>query len=142
MEKQPHPDEFHNLVQALVDSDSINQIVTGSKLCSSLEKPEFNLDHSPASNSEGVLFEVIKQLKTCENVKLLDFLYTRGLTDNLPAEIREMLSTPALSQCVQQRIYSLFYISPLNYSRYEIYQYGFSLDEHIVIALIKALSVV
>lgn len=146
IDKNPNSEEYHSFIYSLIHSMSFNFVVVGSKLYSRLNNPTFNLDHLLTYKSDDVLFEVVNQLKVNPgrtsnyNETLLDILYSRGLTDELSALICKKLYIPDLPANDLQRIYSLFYINPLNYIKYDIYLCGFSLDEHIVIDLIKSLS--
>lgn len=138
----PSAPEHHSFIQLMVNSSSLSHVVTGAKLYKHLEAPSFGLNHLICYNNDEIQIEAIKQLKTDKNSQLLKILYSRGLTDEISGEICRKLVVSELSQDDLHRLYSLFYLNPLNYIKYEIYDYGFSLNEHIVIDIIKSLATV
>ena len=133
--------ELNDIVKDLVFSSFVPGVVIGSKLFSLLDVMDFNLNHLISFKRDEVVYEAVKQLKgKTHNNKLVSLLLGRGLTDELSAMICQKLDVEQLNEKNLQRIYSLFYLNPLNFIKFEIYKYGFGLDEHIVLDLIKAMS--
>lgn len=133
--------DYTLLVKDLVFSNSIPSIIIGSKLFSLFKSPGFNLNHLLSFKRDEVVYEAIKQLNSSNyNNELVPILLNRGLTDEMSALICQKLDHSQLSEKNLQRIYSLFYLNPLNFIKFEIYKFGFSLDEHIVLDLIKSIS--
>lgn len=133
------------IVQNLVNSASSNHVIVGAKLFSTLQNPSFNINHLIGFPCDDVVFEVVKQLPEDNGDQtdtLLQMLFSRGHTDEFAAEICKKLKKDLISAEHMQRIYSLFYLNPLNFVKYEIYEYGFPFDEHICVDLIKCLCTV
>lgn len=131
----------YETVRKMTISGVLAEEIIGSRCYSHLSDPDFNLNHMISHTKDEVLIEVIKQIKGDEySNQLVRIILKRGLLDELAAEAIRKLDISSLEQKDLQRIYSLFYISPLNYIKYKIYQYGFQLDEHMAIDLIKELE--
>jgi hypothetical protein len=132
---------LHALVKEFCFSSNVNFVILGSKLYACLKAPDFNLNHLINFKRDDVILPAIKQLKDkSHNEQLIPLLLSRGLADNISAEICKKIDTSLISDKNLQRIYSLFYLNPLNFIKFEIYKNGFNLDEHIVIDLIRSLA--
>ncbi|KAM0681453.1 hypothetical protein GINT2_000655 [Glugoides intestinalis] len=137
--------DYCNIIQTLLSSLSSKHVIVGTKLFSTLKTPCFNINHLINFPCDDVAFEAVKQLP--ENSEeyteaLLQILFSRGKTDEFAAEICKKLKKDLIAAENMQRIYSLFYLNPLNFVKYEIYEHGFPLDEHISTDLIKCLCTV
>jgi hypothetical protein len=132
---------FERLIEKMVRSDVLAQELVGSRCYPVLENPKFNLDHLLSHTKDEILVESIKQLECGSfNSQLLSIIFRRGSLDCLAALALQKLDITQLDQKDLHRIYSLFHVSPLNYVKFEVYKFGFSLDEHMAIDLIRDLG--
>lgn len=131
----------NKIVKLLVDSGNIPCEIVGSKCYSSLASPDFNICHLITHTSDSVLLEVIRNINgNGHNSTLLDLIFKRAVLDELAAEAIKKLAISDISEKDLQRIYSMFHLNPLNYIKYEIYKFGFDLNEDVVVDLIRELG--
>lgn len=141
VQKYSRDNKMHEIINRMVFSDEVSQVYIGSRAYKLLISPTFDLNHLVKYKLDDIVCEAVRQLEDKKhNDLLIPVLFSRGLTDELSALICQKIDISQLNEKNLQRLYSLFYLNPLNYVKYEIYKHGFSLDDHIVLDLIKALE--
>lgn len=129
------------IIKKMVFSGRERQETIGSQCYKYLNMPDFNLNHLVNHTKDEVIVEVIRQLKDRKNNDIiLEIIFRRGSLDLLFSEAIKKLDVELVSQENLIRIYSFFHINPLNYIKYEIYKYGFEINEQIAIDIIKVME--
>lgn len=132
---------FERLVEKMVMSGILSQESVGSRCYSSLENPGFSLDHLLTHTKDEIVAESVNQLECgTSDVQLLSIIFRRGTLDYLASQALRKLDVSGLSQKDLDRIYSLFHISPLDYVRFGVHEFGFSLNEQMATDLIRELG--
>lgn len=131
------------VVEKLVFSHKNDEILVGIKAFSCLQSPPFAVGHLLASTSDLILEEVTKHIERgSHNEAILRLVFTRGVLDTISADLIKKLDIERVQPADLNRIYSLFYIAPLVYVTCEIYQYGFALNDNMVIELVGVMSTI
>lgn len=133
----------HELVRELVSSGSNAEAMAGIKAFAFLERPVFTVDHMLASTDDRVLAEVVKHIEHGKhNGAILGIVFTRGVLDELAAELIKLLDVSLISQADLNRIYFLFYVAPVNFIVHGIYKAGFALNDAMATELIVAMETI
>lgn len=130
-----------HIVSDLLQSTQDAVILTALLVCSrSGSVPPVDVTQFLDSKNDSVVAEAAALLEPgTHNEKLLEIIFSRGVIDDVCVSCFRSLDLSAVHDSFVRRIYALFYVEPLEYLKRELFQYGFAVDEHIVIELISAL---
>ncbi|KAI4291887.1 hypothetical protein PAPHI01_1161 [Pancytospora philotis] len=129
------------LVGGLVTSTANSEVLVGVKAARFLDGHGFDIAGLLGTSDDAILGYVAQQIeKGQHNAEILRIIFSRGVLDGITATLIAKLDTASVSSANMNRIYSMFYIAPLSYIEYKIYEHGFTLNDNMVTELVAALS--
>lgn len=133
--------DINALLDSLLSGSDLNEQLVGVMVYGHLDDYRFNIAQLLSTTDDSILAYVAKHITNGQhNAEILRIIFTRGVLDSIAATLISKLDISKVESADMNRIYSMFYIAPLNYIEYEIYKYGFVFNEYIVVELIAALS--
>ncbi len=129
------------LIKEFIYSDNVTETFIGIKCYECVADKGYSILHLLDSKNDDIILEGLKYIEKGKyDEKLLKMIFKRAMVDRICVESLSKLNIDAIDEKDISRIYSLFYIAPLEYVKYECYKYGFILNDNIAQDLVNCLQ--